>query len=362
MLRVGLDVTPLLGEPTGIHQHTRALTDALGRRADVEISGWLLTGRGARPDLPFAVHRSRLPATLVQRLWGLSSLPRQGLLAGPVDVVHGTNFLAPPAAGSVVTIHDTTPMTHPHLTAPAVAAKARAIRRILRSPALVHTPSRLVADQLIADRGADPDRVITVAHGLRTAPAATPHPGVEGHGRYIVTVGTTEKRKRIPTVIAALEHLPDDIGLVIAGPIGNDESAVTRAIGRLPEPARVLRVTALSDASRDSLVTGASVLVHAAEYEGFGFTPLEALQVGTPVAATAVGALPELIGDEITLVDPGADDVAHALADRILLTLDTPIPSGVRQRLDALTWDATATAMVDVYARAAAERTSRARP
>lgn len=358
MLRVGVDVTPLLGEPTGIHQHTRALIDALGTRADVEVSGWLLTGRGGRPDVSFPVRRSRLPATLVQRLWGLTSVPRRGLVAGPVDVVHGTNFLAPPAAGSVVTIHDTTPLTHSHLTVPAVAAKARAIRRILRSPALIHTSSRLVAEELVADHGAHPDRVVTVPHALRPAPEAAPHPGVEDHGRYIVTIGTTEKRKRVPAVVDALEHLPDEVGLVIAGPIGNDETAVTRAIARLPDPARVLRITAVSDAARDSLVTGASVLVHAAEYEGFGFTPLESLQVGTPVAATAVGALPELIGDEVALLDPAAATSSTALADRIAHALDATVPPAVRQRLDALTWDATADGMVDLYARAASETAS----
>ena len=357
MLCVGIDVTPLLGEPTGVHQHTRALIDALGPRTDVEVTGWLLTGRGGRPDVSFPVRR-RLPATVVQRLWGFMSIPRRGLLAGPVDVVHGTNFLAPPAAGTVVTIHDTTPLTHSHLTVPAVAAKACAIRRILRSPALVHTASQLVADELVADHGADPDRVVTVPHALRPAPRADAHPGVEDHERYIVTVGTTEKRKRVPAVVDALRHLPDDVGLVIAGPIGNDEPAVTHAIARLPDPARVLRVTAVSDAARDALVTGASVLVHAAEYEGFGFTPLEALQVGTPVAATAVGALPELIGDEVALADPDAADISAVLAERIAHALDTTVPPTVRQRLDALTWDTTAAAMVELYARAAAETSS----
>ena len=44
-------------------------------------------------------------------------------------------------------------------------------------------------------------------------------------------------------------------------------------------------------------------------YEGFGLTVLEAMAVGTPVVASNVTALPELVGDAGLLVDP--DDPAR---------------------------------------------------
>lgn len=356
MLRVGLDLTPLLGSPTGIHQHTRAVLDALGERDDVDVSGWLLSARARRVDLGVPVRRARIPAGLAQRAWRVSSFPGARMLAGDVDVVHGTNFLAPPAAGSVVTIQDATPLRHPELTLPAVAAKAGAIRRLLRSAALIHVSSQLVADELVADHGADPDRVALVHHGLPRRPVPTPHPGFPGHDRYIVVLGTTERRKRVPAIVEAVQHLPDDVALVVAGPVGNDEPRVQAAIRRLDDPDRIVRVTAASDDARDSLVAGAAALVSASEYEGFGFTPLESIRLGTPIAATAVGALPEIVGRAVPLVDPGATDLVGALASSISAVLGSEAPTPAREAVDRLSWAAHAAAMVELYRRAANDR------
>ncbi|MEO0492685.1 MAG: hypothetical protein AAF081_04635 [Actinomycetota bacterium] len=150
MLRVGIDITPLVGPPTGIHQHTRHLTDALFARDDVDVSGWLLSARGDKPTFAGPVRRSPVPASLAARLWARGGWPGRRTLAGAVDVVHGTNFLAPPAGTSVVTIQDLTPLAHTELVEPAVAAKAPAIRAVLESDAWVHTSSQAVADELAA--------------------------------------------------------------------------------------------------------------------------------------------------------------------------------------------------------------------
>lgn len=348
-----MDLTPLLGPPTGIHQHTRALVDALSARDDIELRGWLLTARGRATGLETPVRRLRFPAGVAQQTWRLGAFPGRRLVAGGVDVVHGINFLAPPAAGTVVTIHDTTPLVRADLTQAAVAAKAGAIRRILRSRALIHVPAQGIADELIADHGADPDRVVVVAHGLRATPHPTPHEGVPDYERYLITVGRTERRKRVPAIIDMLADLPDDVALVIAGPIGNDEKRVAAAVRRLADPDRVIRVTAATEEARDALVAGSAGLVLASEYEGFGFTPLEAVQLGVPVAATAVGALPELIGDTFELVHPRVADLSGSLAAASRRALDATVPTATRQRVDALSWTDTAEAMVQLYRRAA---------
>ncbi|MDG1368358.1 MAG: glycosyltransferase, partial [Acidimicrobiales bacterium] len=258
----------------------------------------------------------------------------------------------PPRAGTVVTIHDTTPLAGADLTQPAIAAKAGAIRRLLRSSALIHVPAQGIADELIAEHGAEADRVVVVPHGLRPAPSVVPHEGVPSYERYLITVGRTERRKRVPTIVEMLDDLPDDVALVIAGPIGDDENRLASAVRKLGDPNRVVRVTAASDATRDSLIAGSAGLVLASEYEGFGFTPLEAIQLNVPVAATAVGALPDLIGDGFDLVAPRSPDLSAALAAATLRVLDSAVPATVHRRIDALRWADTAEAMVELYRRA----------
>jgi glycosyltransferase involved in cell wall biosynthesis len=91
-------------------------------------------------------------------------------------------------------------------------------------------------------------------------------------------------------------------------------------------------------------------------YEGFGLPPLEAMAAGTPVVATAVGALPHTMGDGGVLVPPGdADALAGALAG----VLDD---DGHRAALiirgtanvARFSWDQAATELVALYRRAAA--------
>jgi glycosyltransferase involved in cell wall biosynthesis len=106
----------------------------------------------------------------------------------------------------------------------------------------------------------------------------------------------------------------------------------------------------VDDATRDALVHDAAVLALAAEYEGFGFTPLEAAAVGTAVVATAVGALPELIGDLLDLANPSDLNLGPLLA---AACEDPTVPAAVTGRLQGLTWTAHADAMIELYQLAA---------
>lgn len=354
MLRIGLDVTPLLGEPTGIHQHTKGLLGALLDRDDVAVSGWLLTGRRTRLDVGVDVTR-RVPASFAARFWSHGGWPGRRLVAGPVDVAHGTNFLAPPGARSVVTIQDTTPLEHAAALRPGIAGKAAAISRILRSPTLIHATSRMVADRLVRHHGASADRIEVIPLGLSVPdPPANHRWPAPGYPRYVVVVGTTGVRKRVPAVIEAMEHLPDDLALVVVGPEGDDEPAVASARHRLARPGRIFRVTGVDDSYRAGIVSGAAALVMASSEEGFGFPPLEALVTGVPAVSTRVGALPELLPD-MRLLDPTTSSLPLALAAEVERVIGTEVPETVRSRLRSLSWERHAEAMLALYRRAAAE-------
>ena len=55
---------------------------------------------------------------------------------------------------------------------------------------------------------------------------------------------------------------------------------------------------------RQALYKLAQVLAYPSFYEGFGFPPLEAMALGTPVVAANVSSIPEITGDAAILVDP----------------------------------------------------------
>ena len=101
-LRVALDATPLLGARTGVGRFVEGALDALAERPEIDLRAYGLTWRG-RADLgsqlPAGVGICRTPmvAGPLLRAWRRFDGPAAEWWTGPVDVVHGTNFVVPPA-------------------------------------------------------------------------------------------------------------------------------------------------------------------------------------------------------------------------------------------------------------------------
>jgi len=66
----------------------------------------------------------------------------------------------------------------------------------------------------------------------------------------------------------------------------------------------------------------ASVVAYPSLYEGFGFPPLEAMALGTPVVASDRGSLPEVLGGAASLVDPTDDGALGGALDAVLTNRD----------------------------------------
>src|SRR3954453_6197571 len=154
---------------------TSGLIRALVARTDVEPIAYAVTwrGRGELGQLAprgVALARSPMAARPLRWAWDRWGFPPIEWGTGDVDVVHGTNFVVPPArdAGEVVTIHDLTPMRFPQLALADTLAYEALIRRALGRGALVHTPSAFVAAEVIEHFGLDLDRVQAVAEGIPT--------------------------------------------------------------------------------------------------------------------------------------------------------------------------------------------------
>src|SRR5262245_35218637 len=101
-LRVAIDANPLLGERTGVGHFTASIVDGLADRNDVSVSAYAISrsGRGdLAGQLPPGVRpaTSWVPARVAHAMWSRAQWPRVEHWTGSIDVVHGTNFVAPPA-------------------------------------------------------------------------------------------------------------------------------------------------------------------------------------------------------------------------------------------------------------------------
>jgi hypothetical protein len=110
-VRVGFDVGPLSGPRTGIGLAVGAMRDALLRRDDVHLDDYLISFR-AKPVA--GERRLPLPATVALRLWARTDHPRADRWLPDVDVIHGTNYVVPPAkVRRLVSVYDCWFLRHP---------------------------------------------------------------------------------------------------------------------------------------------------------------------------------------------------------------------------------------------------------
>ncbi len=78
------------------------------------------------------------------------------------------------------------------------------------------------------------------------------------------------------------------------------------------------------------VVAGAKAYLFLSYVEGFGFPPLEAMQMGVPVVCSDRSSLPEVVGDAGILVNP--DDMEEAAKALIRVTEEDEVREGLIKR------------------------------
>lgn len=199
--------------------------------------------------------------------------------------------------------------------------------------------------------GADPVRFSPDADALR---------------RGVLFVGRLTPHKGVDRLIEALD---EDAELRVVGSGGHDlnppERDYPKLLRRLAARRRVEFLGVVHDADLAALYRGAQVLalpsVHVTCYgrkiavsELLGLAAIEAMASGTPVVASRLGGLPEVVEHGVTgfLVEPGntaelRERLAQVLGDR---RLAERLGRNARERfLERFTWQACADRCLDAY-------------
>ena len=108
-----------------------------------------------------------MAARPLRALWERADHPRIDWWTGPVDVVHGPNFVAPPSrAPTLATVHDLTPVHFPELCTSDTRQYPALLRRALKRGTHVHAVSAFVRDEVCTLLDAAPERVHVVPNGV----------------------------------------------------------------------------------------------------------------------------------------------------------------------------------------------------
>lgn len=173
--------------------------------------------------------------------------------------------------------------------------------------------------------------------------------------KFILYVGNLEPRKNINGLIEAFSLAAggelSEFKLVIAGGVTWHAEEIYQAAEKSPVKSQLMFLGYVDEEDKPALYNLASVLAYPSFYEGFGFPPLEAMACGTPVVASSVSSLPEIVGEAGILVDPyNLSAIAEAL---ILAVKDEKLRETLKdkglERAKIFNWRQTAKEYLDVF-------------
>ncbi|HWS49053.1 MAG TPA: glycosyltransferase family 1 protein [Candidatus Methanoperedens sp.] len=313
------------------------------------------------------IYQSRFPQTLLSFLWNkLHILPIEFFI-GRADIFHTSDWTQPPSikAKTLTTVHDLTPFLYP---------KWLHKKIVTTHHQKMYWASRKCHHFICVSENTKND-LLKIFPKISPSKCSVIYEAAEdkygeflklskekqfkkissiekqyGLGKYILSQGTREPRKNLPSLIAAFnlyrqKYPKSRIELAITGKYGWGKDVLhlknpfIKILGYIPEKDMV------------SLHAKALFLAYPSLYEGFGLPLIKSMKVGVPVLSSNTSSMPEVVGDSGILVDPTSiDSIYHG----ILKLLSS---SSLRHQLSQksikaaskFSWDITAQNTLELY-------------
>lgn len=365
---VCIDLSAAAQERAGLGRYAASLAQALVALG-VPLAAFVNDLRGSRLAPPL----SELPlrsVRLPRKAWRLRAaasylgLTLDSAFQG-ITLLHATEHLLPRLrrVRAVFTLHDTAYLRFPryHLLQNRVYLTAMMPRFLAQADRIIAVSEATRRDAL-NDYSLDPAKIEVIPEGVdqRFKPQSDLALQAAIRARYalpaqfILSVGTIEPRKNLPTLLeayAALRARHPGLGLVVAGGKGwlfQDFFDRLRALG-LEQQVRLTGYVA--DQDLPGLLSAAEVFAFPSFYEGFGLPPLEAMACGVPVVCSNTSSLPEVVGQAGLLLPPNNPRAWVEALDQLLANpaRRAEMRALGLARAKEFTWEAAAQRTLAVY-------------
>lgn len=149
------------------------------------------------------------------------------------------------------------------------------------------------------------DKIVVVYPGIDTSKFYN-IPKKKFTVKTILYQGGLVKRKGVYETLYAFDKLLTirrDVRLLIGGG-GEEEINLIKEVNRLKIGDYVTFLGFIDENKMVDTYNMADLFVYPSKYEGFGYTPLEAMACGVPVITSNSSSIPEVVGDAAVIVNP----------------------------------------------------------
>ncbi|MCD4733276.1 glycosyltransferase family 4 protein [bacterium] len=293
-------------------------------RGMARYAGELLTELAKLPEVELTLHLRHPAEVPAERLAGWGDPPSRSFFVRQrgkldADLWHGpaNRLFYRGKLPAVITLHDVAPLIGYGNNRKRVWA-----RELKRCRAII-TPSEHSRRGIIQHFGLPEERIQVIPEAASIHYQPQPDGVVEQvcakhrliPRRYILHVGSREKRKNPHAIFEATVGLLEEFDLTLAL-TGSPSQSEEQYLPRLGERVRFLGY--LDDDDLPALYSGAVALLFPSFDEGFGLPAAEALACGCPALLARAGSLPEVGGEAALYFDPNEIEEVRQTLRRLL--------------------------------------------
>jgi glycosyltransferase involved in cell wall biosynthesis len=234
----------------------------------------------------------------------------KALTLGKFEVYHPTTYLRMPAVRAhrvIATHHDCTHERFPELF-PDVKKVLWARKWLFPRVDATICVSESCRQDLLTFYNVDPAKTFVIHHGLTALPRSSEAATALRQRMkrdFLLYVGMRAAFKNFRGLLHAMHEtrLQDSFDLLVlgGGELNAEEKSLIQSLGLQDT---VIAMPRVSDEMLAEAYAAARLFVYPSLNEGFGFPPLEAMSVGTPVLASRVSSIPEVCGEAPFYFDP----------------------------------------------------------
>jgi glycosyltransferase involved in cell wall biosynthesis len=364
-LTVGVDIS-IVPYGRGVSNYIVHLLNAFKRMAPENDYKLFFNSFKSR-SLPFDkrnfdIRKFRFPWRILDFFWSKFEYPPIELFLGNIDLFHSPAHtpvyaICPPAKRWVVTVHDL------------FTYKLDYSEKIKRKEWEILKRMEKHATHVIAVSNSTKKDLLELIPSLEPNVSVI-HEGVNESFKvvkdyhlildkyristpYIFYVGSAGLNKNVQRLVEAFHRIHENIEhkLILAGDMKWNYQSIRKWVERNGMEERIVFLGFVPDEDLPAIYTGADIFASPSLYEGFGLTVLEAMACGTPVIASKISSMPEVLGGCGLLCDPyDIEDISQCM---LKLIRDEGLRDHLTkmglQRASKFSWNSTAERTLEIY-------------